>query len=192
MSPATDSVSISPAAPTDIDEGSVYTVVMRGVRMIDNKRAHRVELEIVRGQAQQRLRPVLGPAFLIGSSCECDLVLGTAKFAEVYACVIVRPGGVTVRQVGDGPRMLINGRPAADAKLRDGDRLVTGAFEFIVHISPRADASVSSAAAIEPRPASRWRSAQQAGAPDAMRDVAQLIHDIRAATQKRPAMKRPA
>jgi pSer/pThr/pTyr-binding forkhead associated (FHA) protein len=160
--------------------------------MIDSKCAQRVDLEIVRGQAQQRRRPVAGPAFLIGSSCECDLVLSAAQFAEVYACLVVRPSSVTVRQVGEGPAILINGRPTADAKLRDGDRLVAGPFEFIVHISPIAGTTTSSAVPIERPPANRWRSAQQIDEPEALLAAAKLICDIRAALEERPAMRRPA
>jgi hypothetical protein len=160
--------------------------------MNDIKCAERVHLEIVRGQAQQRRRPVAGPAFLIGSSCECDLVLTAAQFAEVYVCLVVRPSSVTVRQVGEGPAILINGRPLADAKLRDGDRLIAGPFEFIVHISPTTGTTAPSVKPIEPSPANRWRSAQQIDDPNIMQAAAKLIRDIRAALDERPAMRRPA
>ena len=160
--------------------------------MIDSKCPQRVDLEIVRGQAQQLRRPAAGPAFLIGSSCECDLVLSAAQFAEVYACLVVRSSIVTVRQVGEGPPILIKGRPAADGKLRDGDRLVAGPFEFIVHISPTAGTTISSAMPIEPPPANRWRCAQQIDEPIALQAAAQLICDIRTSLEERPAMRRPA
>lgn len=160
--------------------------------MIDSKFQRRVELEIVRGQAQQRFRPVAGPAFLIGSSCECDLVLSAGQFAEVYACLIVKRSEVSVRQVGEGPAMHINAQPSADAKLRDGDRLVAGPFEFIVHISPAANTVATKTAPIVPPRANRWRSAQHLGEPDATRMAAKLIEDIRVALQERPATRRPA
>jgi len=160
--------------------------------MIDSKLPQRVELEIVRGQAQRRRRPVVSPAFLIGSSCECDLVLSAAQFAEVYACLVVRRSGVTVRQVGEGPAMHINGQPSADAKLRDGDRLVAGPFEFIVHISPASTTVAPKTGPIESPAASRWRTAQHINEPDALQAAAKLIEDIRVALQERPAMRRPA
>ncbi|HJQ78973.1 MAG TPA: FHA domain-containing protein [Lacipirellulaceae bacterium] len=160
--------------------------------MIDSKLPQRVELEVVRGQAQRRRRPVVSPAFLIGSSSECDLVLGASQFAEVYVCLIVRPSGVTVRQVGEGPAMHINGMPTADAKLRDGDRLAAGPFEFIVHISPTSEMVSPSTVPIEPPRANRWTSAQHIAEPDALQAAAKLIHDIRAALDEHPAMRRPA
>jgi hypothetical protein len=160
--------------------------------MIDSNLPQRVELEIVRGQAQRRRRPVVNPAFLIGSSCECDLVLSAAPFDEVYACLVVRPSGVTVRQVGDGPAMHVNGQPTADVKLRDGDRLVAGPFEFVVHISPTLGTIVPTTVPMEPPPASRWRSAHQTGDPNALQAAAKLLHDVRAAIDECPAMRRPA
>ncbi|HEY3391470.1 MAG TPA: FHA domain-containing protein [Lacipirellulaceae bacterium] len=165
---------------------------MHSARMIHSKLPQRVELEIVHGQAQRRRRPVVSQAFLIGSSCECDLVLGAAQFAEVYASLVTRRSGVTVRQVGEGPAMHINGMPTADAKLRDGDRLVAGPFEFIVHISPTLGTIVPRTVPLEPTPANRWRSAHQIGDPDALQAAAKLIEDIRVALQERPAMRRPA
>jgi hypothetical protein len=160
--------------------------------MIDNKCAQRVELEIVRGQAHRRRRPVMGPVFLLGSSSECDLVLSAAQFAEVYACLVVSPRGVTVRQVGTGPAILINGSPAADAMLRHGDAMIAGPFEFMIHISPTTDAIAPSCVPLSHPPANRWKSAHQIHEPDLLREAAKLIQDIRAALEERPAMRRPA
>jgi pSer/pThr/pTyr-binding forkhead associated (FHA) protein len=160
--------------------------------MIENRRTQQIELEIVRGQAQQRRRPVCGPAFLIGTSTECDLVLGSAQLSEVYACLVARASGVTLRQVGEGPAILVNGRPVIDADLQDGDRLAAGPFEFVVHIVQLERTIASSALPFTSPSALRWRGAQQTGTPSAVRDAARLIHDIRAAFEERPAMRRPA
>jgi hypothetical protein len=160
--------------------------------MTDRNCVRQIELEIVRGQAQQRRRPVTGPAFLIGSSSECDLVLSATQFAEVYACLFVHPSVVTARQVGEGPQMLHNRRPAGEAALRDGDRLVAGPFEFVVHILPASDIFAPGRAPLAQPPANRWRSAQLVDEPHALSDAAKLIHDIRAALEERPAIRRPA
>lgn len=160
--------------------------------MIDSNSAQHVELEIVRGQAQQRRRPVTGPAYLIGTSCDCDLVLSAAQFSEIYACLVVLPGQAMVRQVGDGPAMLINGRPASDANLQDGDRIVGGPFEFIVHIeSPSENRFLNYER--PSRAATRWSMARDNSDAIAMRLAAKLISDIRTAlNEQRPAMRRPA
>jgi hypothetical protein len=154
--------------------------------------AQLVELEIVRGLAQQRRRPVAGPAFLIGTSCECDLVLSAAQFAEVYACLVVHPTHVTLRQLGDGPAILINGQPACDANLRDGDRLAAGPFEFIVHVAPPSNNQVLN----YERPSrlvNRWSTTRDNGDAMALGLAAKLIADIRTALdEQRKAMRRPA
>jgi pSer/pThr/pTyr-binding forkhead associated (FHA) protein len=163
-----------------------------GLRMTDSNCAQRVELEIVRGQAQQRRRPVAGPAFLIGTSCECDLVLSAAQFSEVYACLIVLPSQVSVRQLGDGPAILVNDQPGRDASLRNGDRLVAGPFEFVVHIAATPENQVLDYESSS-RPTSRWSMTPRVADPTAMRAAAQLISDIRTALdEQRPAMRRPA
>jgi hypothetical protein len=151
-----------------------------------------VELEIVRGQAQQRRRPVAGPAFLMGTSCECDLVLSGAQFSEVYACFLVHPGEVTMRQVGEGPAILINGRPTSVANLRDGDRISAGPFEFVVRISRCANIASERAGSTNLPSANRWSSASHMGDSSATRIAARLLHDIRMALDDQRALRRPA
>jgi hypothetical protein len=160
--------------------------------MMKSKCAQRIELEIVRGLAQQRRRAIEGPGFLIGTSCECDLVLRAAQFSEVYACLVVSPSQVSMRQVGDGPAILINGQPAGDAALRDGDRIVAGPFEFIVHITPPSE---NRSPDYEPpsRSPTRWSTAKEDGDAVTMRLATKLLSDIRAALdEQRAAMRRPA
>ncbi|HEX2477487.1 MAG TPA: FHA domain-containing protein [Lacipirellulaceae bacterium] len=160
--------------------------------MVNSNCAQRVELEIVRGQAQQRHRPVTGPAFLIGTSSECDLVLSAAQFSEVYACLVVLPSQVTMRQLGDGPAILINGQPASDARLLDGDRIAAGPFEFVVHIAATLEHELLNYVHSS-RPTNRWSTTPRVMNPTAMRAAVQLISDIRTALdEQRPAMRRPA
>jgi len=96
-----------------------------------------VSLQIVRGQAREKVRHVTTPAFLIGSAPDCDLVLGDPQFPHVYAYLIVHTGGVLVRHLGFAPELTVNGRAAARVALRDGDRLRLGPYEFIVGIERR-------------------------------------------------------
>jgi hypothetical protein len=164
---------------------------MRGPRMLKSKCDQRVDLEIVCGQAHQRRRAIERPGFLIGTSCECDLVLSAAQFSEVYACLIVSPSQVSMRQVGDGPAIFINGQPASHAGLRDGDRIVAGPFEFIVHIAPPPENQLANYERPS-RTATRWSAAHDGDALT-MSLATKLICDIRAAlNEQRPAMRRPA
>ena len=96
-----------------------------------------VGLEIVRGKASRRVREVSPPVFLIGAAEDCDLVLGDLRFPEAYAYLYVTIRGVSVRHLGDGPELYINGELTETALLADGDILELGAYEFQLHIQDR-------------------------------------------------------
>lgn len=93
-----------------------------------------VWLEITRGRVRQPIRSVPGPVFLIGTAPDCDLVLGDAAFPEAYVYLLVQNEIVTVRHVGDGPELLLNGEPIVMAELAGGDQLAFGPFELSVQI----------------------------------------------------------
>lgn len=93
-----------------------------------------VELEILRGRAQCRRRPMTVPAFLIGSARDCDLVLAAPRFPDVHAYFRLTESGVVVRHLGFAPLLCINGRAVSSAQLRHGDRITAGPFEFALHI----------------------------------------------------------
>ena len=96
-----------------------------------------VWLEITRGQVKQRLRTVRGPAFLIGTAPDCDLVLGDQIFPDAYAYLLVQDDKVTIRRVGDGPELLVNGETIEAADLFHGDQLAFGPFELQMVIRER-------------------------------------------------------
>src|SRR5262245_37404270 len=70
--------------------------------------APRVALEITRGRVQQRIRPVRGRVFLIGTANDCDLVLGDLTFPDVYAYVFILDAKVAIRRLGAGPDLVVN------------------------------------------------------------------------------------
>ena len=96
----------------------------------------RVELEIVRGTAHQRTRRVSGPAFLIGRAHDNDLVLGDSQFPEAHSYILLGPQGVTIKYMGSGPELTVNGRVVGSSALCDGDTIGTGPYEFLVRVSP--------------------------------------------------------
>ncbi len=89
-------------------------------------------LEIVRGRAKQRLRKVRAPVFLIGSASDCDLVLGDDQFPDAYAYIFQRSDGVSVRYLGTGPALEVDGLPRENAQLVIGSRITAGPFEFVL------------------------------------------------------------
>jgi hypothetical protein len=120
-----------------------------------------VELEIVRGRARNKLRPVLGRAYLIGSADDSDLVLGDPQFPAAFAYLMRDAAGVTLRWLGDGPELSVGGHAIhAASALNDQDRIRTGPFEFRVHIRRPAERPVdgdqgAESPAAESAPASR-------------------------------------
>jgi pSer/pThr/pTyr-binding forkhead associated (FHA) protein len=94
-----------------------------------------VSLEIVRGSAQNRRREVKGPVFLIGAADDCDLVLADPLFPDVHTYLFVTPAGVSLRFLGKGPALVVNGRTVESTRVVDGDRLRMGGYEFRLSIA---------------------------------------------------------
>ena len=101
---------------------------------IQSNKLPQVALEITRGRARERKREVRSRAFLIGSAPDSDLVLGDARFDELYSYVMLRPERVTIRRLGVGPDLCVGDEVASQAALEHGDRLRLGPFEFRVGI----------------------------------------------------------
>jgi len=112
-----------------------------------------VWVEIVRGRVRQRIRAVRRPAFLIGTAQDCDLVLGDQTFPDAYAYVLVQDEKVTIRRVGDGPPLFINGERVDSADLYHGDRIGLGQFELRIVIRERPQLAVTE---LSPALNGRW------------------------------------
>jgi hypothetical protein len=95
---------------------------------------HSIELEIVRGHARRRRRPVCVPAYLIGRADDCDLVVGDDRFPHAYAYLLVRGKQLLLRHLGFAPQLCVNGVPVTQLPLSDGDSIEAGPYEFRVHI----------------------------------------------------------
>jgi len=91
-----------------------------------------VKLEIRRGRANNLVREVTTPVFLIGTAGDCDMVLGDPQFPQVHTYLFVSERGVSLRHLGIGPDLTVNGRVVHSAWLEDGDRIRTGPYEFHV------------------------------------------------------------
>lgn len=96
-----------------------------------------VTLEIVRGQAKHKCRPIEVPVFLIGQAGDCDLVIGDPQFPEVHTYIFVTTQSVTVRCLGEGPEILVNSIPVKSTELHNGDLLQMGSYEFQISIKQR-------------------------------------------------------
>lgn len=96
-----------------------------------------VELTIQKGRANQLVRQVTGPVFTLGTDHTCDMVLGDEQFPDVHSYVCIRDGIVSLRHLGQGPPVTVNGRDVRWGELRDGDRIRTGSYEFRIGIGQR-------------------------------------------------------
>ena len=101
----------------------------------------KVELEITRGRARQRIRPIDGLAFLVGAADDNDLVLADPQFPDSHSYLLRSPLGLTMCWLGEGPEVTINGEPVLSTALVPADaRLRMGPYEFRVRLSwPVAD-----------------------------------------------------
>ena len=108
-----------------------------------------VALEITRGQARQRIRPVRERVFLIGTASDCDLVLGDLSFPEAYAYLFVAEDRVTIRRLGSGPELSVAGESVETAELFHGDVVRFGPFELRLSIDGAAGATGDAHARIE-------------------------------------------
>jgi len=141
-----------------------------------------VGLEIVRGKASHRIREVNPPVFLVGAAEDCDLVLGDLRFPEAYAYLYVTVRGVSVRHLGEGPELYVNGELTESALLADGDILELGAYEFQLHIQERSPRG-------QGRSEGGWEELRETdflGLDAAMDDVWHLMAQIRASVALEP------
>jgi hypothetical protein len=100
----------------------------------------RVELEITRGRARRRLRPIDGLAYLIGAADDNDLVLADPQFPDSHSYLLRSPLGLTLCWLGEGPDVTVNGTPVLSTALVPADaRLRTGPYEFRIRLSWPAD-----------------------------------------------------
>ena len=95
-----------------------------------------LELEITRGLARHRIRPVQVRIFLIGTAGDCDLVLGDTQFPHLHAYILRTPRNASICWLRQGPEVLVNNQAVSDLTwLADGDVITTGPYEFKVHLT---------------------------------------------------------
>jgi hypothetical protein len=93
-------------------------------------------LEITRGRARQRLRPIDGLAYLIGAADDNDLVLADPQFPDSHSYLLRSPLGLTLCWLGEGPDVTVNGEAVLSTALVPADaRLRTGPYEFRVRLT---------------------------------------------------------
>ncbi len=135
-------------------------------------KAPKIHLEITRGQARRKMRPVEVPVFMIGRADDCDLVLGDPRMPDAHTYLIMNETGVAVRHLGIEPVLTVDGDIVNSMQLQDGNRLGIGPYEFLVHIEHRTS---NDGRSIRIEPAHEKFSAAETG----VSLVKELIRDVR-------------
>ena len=148
----------------------------------------RVELEILRGRAKNRLRRIDVPVFLIGSAHDCDLVLADPDFPEVHTYVYVTKDGVSVRRLGEGPEMVVDGEVVQSSAMLHGQRLKLGPYEFTLHVEATHPAPTKGPLPTTSLPTAMPALALQFDLPG-MAEVRCLLADIRSTLQIESGLK---
>jgi chromosome segregation ATPase len=95
-----------------------------------------LRLELRHGSAAPIPHDVTSISFLVGTVPGCDLRLPGASLPAVCCLLTRRPDGVELRKLAPIGTLLVNGRPAANQALADGDRITLGAVELLVRMTP--------------------------------------------------------
>ena len=150
-----------------------------------------VTLRICAGKARQMVREVEGPVYMIGGALDCDLVLGDRRFPEVHSYLFVRPEGVAIQYLGEGPPVTVDGRAFIRGELADGDVIITGNYQFRIQIDMPARIDGDPAEDLwddEDERAAIW--SQASPRAEARREVRNLLEDVRAALPPAPGRLR--
>ena len=91
-------------------------------------------LEISRGRARHRMRPIHQQTYVAGRSSNCDLVLMDDQFEAVHFYLAIDGSQIRLRRCAMKPEVTVNGVAAFTQTLSHLDRITTGPFEFILHI----------------------------------------------------------
>jgi hypothetical protein len=103
-------------------------------------------LEVLRGLTQFPRRPFPVGRFLIGSGTDCDLRLGGAEIPVLHSVLLVDSAGVTLEAVAGSPPLAVNGNTCQTTRLRYGDVIAIGGFEFAVQTPVAATPALPTAA----------------------------------------------
>ncbi|HLN32653.1 MAG TPA: FHA domain-containing protein [Gemmataceae bacterium] len=140
------------------------------------------ELIIQNGRLSGTRRPLVVPLTLIGRADGCDLRLNVEGVHPFHCVLALGPSGLHLRDLqGDGST-LVNGEPALDRLLHDGDLLSVGPFRFRVQLPE--EPAVQNAEALEKEKESLRIQAAAVAAQQAV-----LMHEEMELQQHRSALQ---
>lgn len=103
----------------------------------------RAELVVQNGRLKGTRRPLAAPLTLVGRAACCDVRLTVAEVRDLHCILAHTADGMVLRlPPGAGPTLL-NGEPAADGPLVDGDVISVGPFQFRLRVRGRFPAELA-------------------------------------------------
>lgn len=88
------------------------------------------ELILLNGRQSGMRRPLNGPLTLLGRSPGCEVRLNVEGIQPVHCGLVHSPDGLVLRDLCGMGGTLVNGEPASNCELHDGDTLALGPFHF--------------------------------------------------------------
>jgi chromosome segregation ATPase len=93
-----------------------------------------VRLEVRHGLSRPATYSLTDVDFLVGSVPGCDLRLPGTNLPPVLCLIHRRPGGAGLRKLVPTLPLTVNGQPAANKLLVEGDHITLGGVEIVVHV----------------------------------------------------------
>jgi pSer/pThr/pTyr-binding forkhead associated (FHA) protein len=88
------------------------------------------ELIVQNGRLAGTRRLLTVPLTLLGRAAGCDVRLNVEGVQPLHCALVRGPEGWVLRELPGGSPTLVNGQPAGDGPLQDGDVLTVGPFRF--------------------------------------------------------------
>ena len=144
-------------------------------------------LIVTYGNTSRKHRPLNRDVVVVGRSTACDVGLISPEVAPIH-CVLVRlAGGWRLRDCTGRSATRVNGKPAQDEPLADGDTIQVGTFSLKLHlpadsvpVAAPAEAPVAAVAAVGPDVARLQHSRRRWG-----ERAVRLRRDLRVETARR-------
>lgn len=105
------------------------------------------ELIVQNGRLKGTSRPLAAPLTLIGRAAGCEMRLNVEGVGALHCALAHGVDGICLRLLPGGGVTLVNGAPAVDGPLADGDVLTVGPFQFRLHV--RGTYAAAAAARVE-------------------------------------------
>lgn len=141
------------------------------------------ELVVQNGRQSGVRRPLTVPLTLIGRAPSCDVRLNAKDVHQLHCALVQGPAGLLLRNLQAEAVTLVNGEPAADTPLREGDLLSVGPFQFRIRLPQTADLADTEALRCE-QEALRVQAAAVAAQQTALTEEEGRLQQKRIALQK--------